>query len=104
MGLEREGGGRRGTEIRAGERKEEEGGEGAVCVGEGQGLGRVGTWRTGRGLGWAGPRPASLWLKLAGARPKDSEAVGSHPTQKVIATASEAEICPLWLCALGNWT
>lgn len=33
VGPEREGGGRRGAEIRAGERKEEVGGEGAVCGG-----------------------------------------------------------------------
>ena len=40
-------------------------------------------------------------MELARVRPRVSEVIGSHPTQKVIVTRSEVEVSPLLLCALG---
>lgn len=99
-GPELGGGGRWGTEMGAGERKEEVGGEGA-------GGGRVKNWdvlergRLGEVWGWAGLRPTLLRLKLERARPKDSEVIGSHPTLEVIAMGLDVEVSPFAL-SFGN--
>lgn len=65
----------------------------------------MGTGGTGRSEGLGGPEPpvlrSFLGLEPGRARPTDAGVIGSLPTQKGIATGSEAEVNPLWLCGLG---
>ena len=66
---------------------------------------RVGTWGLGEVRAWAGVSPRCCALCLGsepgGTRTTVSGVIRSLPTQKGIATGSEAEVSPLSPCVLG---
>lgn len=111
-----EGGGRAGRPGRRGRgaRRGRAEGDGNGGAGAERGCGRKvggaggGVWEPGvlgEGRAWAGPSPRccapSLGSEPYRAGPTDAGVIGSFPTQKGIATGSEAEVNPLRLCALG---